>query len=245
MKTLKVTLKQHTPLIHFQHDQYGATLRASEVKPKLDRFILTKLGGGDYKKGCEKAKKEGWLVGKGEHPALNYKMKIVCSKNRDEFLAASYMSPKKMPYLNSQGINVLSPTPYFAQEKENGEIANQKRRWNNIKCKAIKHEKVEIEIFSLVDSLIDEIGNFIQSFFVIENFGTRQSKGFGCFTVIEIKSVKDNQECKLTLQNNEKLLKDNYAVCYKKVLKDSSISGIFRTITEDYRLLKTGRSNRS
>ena len=36
MKTLKVTLKQHTPLIHFQHEQYGATLRASEVKPKLD-----------------------------------------------------------------------------------------------------------------------------------------------------------------------------------------------------------------
>ena len=44
MHTLKVTLKQHTPLIHFQHDQEGATLRASEVKPKLDRFILTRLG---------------------------------------------------------------------------------------------------------------------------------------------------------------------------------------------------------
>ena len=28
MKTLKVTLKQHTPLIHFQHDQYGAILQA-------------------------------------------------------------------------------------------------------------------------------------------------------------------------------------------------------------------------
>jgi hypothetical protein len=44
MQKLEVTLKQHTPLIHFQHDQEGATLRATEVKPKLDRFILTKLG---------------------------------------------------------------------------------------------------------------------------------------------------------------------------------------------------------
>lgn len=35
------TLKQHTPIIHFQHDQEGATLRASEVKPKLDRFLYT------------------------------------------------------------------------------------------------------------------------------------------------------------------------------------------------------------
>ena len=73
MKTLTVTLKQHTPLIHFQHDQYGATLRASEVKPKLDKFILTKLGENEgYEKGCNIAKNKGWLVGKGEHDALNY-----------------------------------------------------------------------------------------------------------------------------------------------------------------------------
>lgn len=40
MHKLTVTLKQHTPLIHFQHSQEGATLRASEVKPKLDKFII-------------------------------------------------------------------------------------------------------------------------------------------------------------------------------------------------------------
>ena len=42
MYKLEFTLKQHTPIIHFQHDQDGATLRASEVKPKLDRFIYSK-----------------------------------------------------------------------------------------------------------------------------------------------------------------------------------------------------------
>jgi len=36
-------LKQHTPIIHFQADQKGATLRASELKPKLDRFLIDKL----------------------------------------------------------------------------------------------------------------------------------------------------------------------------------------------------------
>ena len=40
MKKLTIKLKQHTPLIHFQHDEYGATLRASEVKPKLDKYII-------------------------------------------------------------------------------------------------------------------------------------------------------------------------------------------------------------
>ena len=42
MNKLVVKLKQHTPLIHFQHSQEGATLRASEVKPKLDKYIIKK-----------------------------------------------------------------------------------------------------------------------------------------------------------------------------------------------------------
>ncbi len=32
-------LKQHTPIIHFQPGQKGATLRATELKPKLDKYI--------------------------------------------------------------------------------------------------------------------------------------------------------------------------------------------------------------
>ena len=43
MQKLEFTLKQHTPLIHFQHDQAGATLRATEVKPKLDQFLIEEL----------------------------------------------------------------------------------------------------------------------------------------------------------------------------------------------------------
>jgi len=39
---LTVKLKQHTPMIHFQWDQSGATLRATELKPKLDRFLEEK-----------------------------------------------------------------------------------------------------------------------------------------------------------------------------------------------------------
>ncbi len=39
---ITITLKQHTPLIHFQHEQAGAILRATELKPKLDKFILSK-----------------------------------------------------------------------------------------------------------------------------------------------------------------------------------------------------------
>ena len=244
MKTLTVKLKQHTPLIHFQHDQYGATLRASEVKPKLDKFILTKLGDGDYDKGCELAKSKKWLVGKGEHNALNYKIKvIILDNNREEYLIASYLSENKaLPLLNKQNINYISPSPYFAQEKENGEIVKGKRKWDDIKCKGIKYDVVNIEIFSLTDSMIDFIARFIQSFFVCENFGSRQNKGFGSYTVDKLVISEKEQKKQLNLQNDEKLLKDNYTVCYKKVLKDISLNNIFSTIVEDYKLLKSGKS---
>ena len=70
---LTVALKQQTPLIHFQHEQSGATLRASEVKPKLDKFITT----------LYESKNESiinaWKL--GEHDALNYKMRIVADKD--------------------------------------------------------------------------------------------------------------------------------------------------------------------
>ena len=77
MRCFTCKLKQHTPLIHFQHDQEGATLRASEVKPKLDKYILSVLGNGNYQDGINQAKINGWLIGKGDHPALDYKVRII------------------------------------------------------------------------------------------------------------------------------------------------------------------------
>lgn len=70
--SFKTTYKliQQTPLIHFQHEQNGATLRATEVKPKLDKFIIKKLGGKDNVP-------KNWLI--PDTNALNYKMRIVAT----------------------------------------------------------------------------------------------------------------------------------------------------------------------
>lgn len=40
-----IKLKQQTPMWHFQHDKSGCCLRATEVKPKLDKFLLEKEPG--------------------------------------------------------------------------------------------------------------------------------------------------------------------------------------------------------
>ena len=41
MIKLHCKLKQQTPLLHFQPDEPGACLRGTEVKPKLDKFIIS------------------------------------------------------------------------------------------------------------------------------------------------------------------------------------------------------------
>ena len=74
---LEFKLKQHTPLIHFQHDQSGATLRATELKPKLDKFLIKHVFKNDFQK------YKHFLVGydgKQKKPsdkdAFDYKVKI-------------------------------------------------------------------------------------------------------------------------------------------------------------------------
>lgn len=40
---LELNLICHAPIIHFQPDEEGTTLRASEVKPKFDRYLMKKV----------------------------------------------------------------------------------------------------------------------------------------------------------------------------------------------------------
>ena len=64
---LTYTLLAETPIIHFQHAQSGAALRATEVKPKLDKYLKKRAA----EKGLSTA---AWkLTGQD---ALNYKMRI-------------------------------------------------------------------------------------------------------------------------------------------------------------------------
>lgn len=169
MKTLTVTLKQHTPLIHFQHDQYGATLRASEVKPKLDRFILTKLGGGDYEEGKETARRNGWLI--GEKNALNYKMSIVPYEKKDVSLKVV-----DGQYTTEQFPMILSN---MGGKEDESDLVNLSL-----------YNHVIMKLVIMVDSLESLLRKYLALFFARTNFGQRQTKGFGSFTVYKYNNEK-------------------------------------------------------
>ncbi len=62
-------IKQHTPIIHFQSDQKGATLRGTELKPKLDKFLI------EYVFENDKSRYQEFLIS-GQENALDYKVSI-------------------------------------------------------------------------------------------------------------------------------------------------------------------------
>ena len=97
-----IQLKQHTPMIHFQFDQPGAALRASDLKPRLDKFL-----GIDSKKTRYRLE----VIPINEPKTVN---------NNEEFRNEPYFgnrgNPKKkfkIEYLN--GVRLIINTP-FQQE---------------------------------------------------------------------------------------------------------------------------------
>lgn len=199
MHKLEIKLKQHTPLIHFQHDQEGATLRASEVKPKLDKFILTRIGNGNFQLGFDQARANGWLIGRGDHPALNYKLRIE-SKSVERWTIN-----ERQPYTQK---HAQKGKP-FVQVGQNKYLAKRRRTDNKLICDLKQYplffanmdsdffDPNECRKFSFtedplllvfivpVDSLYHYIedADLLNDFFFQTNFGTRQSKGFGSFSI--------------------------------------------------------------
>lgn len=147
-------LEQHTPMIHFQYDQAGATLRATELKPKLDRYLIEAIFKND-KKLYGKFKIGG---PKGQFEALDYKVKIV-------------QTGKKIT--NEPILKNGKNAPMFFGNMGNDYVPKG----------LIQYEGADIDFFSSFPELIQFIREHLPAFLAQTNFGMRQSKGYGSFTV--------------------------------------------------------------
>lgn len=151
-------LLQHTPLIHFQHDQIGATLRATEIKPKLDKYLIK------YAFENDSSKYGSLKIGgkKGEHPALDYKLFVRSS--------GPFIRNDKIPK-NDRNV------PMFFGNMGNEYLQNPKG------LKQYRGASIAFSSFHTI--IVDKIKEHIAAFFAQTNFGMRQSKGYGSFTIKE------------------------------------------------------------
>lgn len=178
-------LVQHTPLIHFQHSEPHACLRATEVKPKLDRFLIEQLekddrfGDGRWKK---------WFVGDGSQQSFDYMMRITPNSERVDrtqsiengieraIARAEHRSPNaslheihKNYFGNMASGNNIQDTVQAIQE--------------TFKESLFYKDGLTLTIRCFIPELLTLIDEHIRGFFMMHNFGTRQRKGFGSFTV--------------------------------------------------------------
>lgn len=178
-------LVQHTPLIHFQHSEPHACLRATEVKPKLDRFLIEQLeeddrfGDGRWKK---------WFVGDGSQQSFDYMMRITPNSEQvDRTQSIENGIERAIARAEHR-----PPNASFHEIHKNyfGNMASEKKREE--KKKAIREtfkeslfykDGLTLTIRCFIPELLTFIDEHIRGFFMMHNFGTRQRKGFGSFTV--------------------------------------------------------------
>ncbi|KIR01297.1 hypothetical protein P261_00111 [Lachnospiraceae bacterium TWA4] len=159
LKTCTFTLKQHTMLL--QPEDYTGCLRATEVKPKLDRFLQRRLGISVKDKNLNGY--SNWIQSvsdNGEDVSFRYKMRI-------KLLGSIECYESRNPDRNRRIPNI-----YY------GNMGNGSRT-KGYSCE----DGMELHITCFIPELMEKITENIQDFFIVTNFGTMQGKGFGSFTV--------------------------------------------------------------
>lgn len=191
MNILTFTLQQHTPMLHFQASQQGATLRASDVKPRFDRWLIEKVWGNEFDKCCsylvgysksfsKKQKDDFREKFKGGYRALNYKMRIECSGDKTYTVKMkTELTDKKHKLLGLQ----LQTTPAYPSRDHSLVMSNIGGRLPDEVFNFIFYDNVNITLRVEQKVLLDAINENFAKFISCVNFGNRKSKGFGSFTI--------------------------------------------------------------
>lgn len=167
------TVRQHTPMIHFQADQEGAFLRVSELKPAFDRFLWEKIFKNDFENNYTK------LVGYVCREDKSDNKHELQNQFNEDFRALDYSVEIDIPNTESWSVKDGNDSfPCFF-----GDMGDN---FDPLKLRLIfSKQDFEIKVTCFNPELLDILIKNFASFLCAKNFGVRQSKGFGSFTVIE------------------------------------------------------------
>lgn len=220
MATYTTVLKQHTPMWHFQCDQPGCTLRATELKPKLDKFLIARL--------IEKhgnVPDDYWVdplrKSDKDFHALDYKVSIIPS---DDSQGRAFKCFPKTRF-----------SLFFANTGQDDE--NQKF--------PVYYENILVcRFFSLNEQLISLIQENINAFFASTNFGTRQSKGFGSFLPKGLTNIdKLGASYKFSIDiKKEKENKKTGEIIHVQPSSALYFQDLFQQLETFYKILRSGNA---
>ena len=236
------TLTQITPIAHFDYDNecVTPTIRVTEVKPKLDRF-LKKMYSRSYK---GESMPEDWFIvdSSGERTeALDYKMQITPQAN-----SSRQFEIRKNDYSNK----------YNFLANMGGDEARRDGTHEGAAKFVMENRPLSGQIVSFRESLlafmnepIVENLTPIDMFFACTNFGMRQDKGFGEFVtnplLLQGPSANDLFEEVLNSVYGNYVYSTELEKGRKGVLRKefNDLEPACRTIGKVYKRLKSGKEN--
>ena len=200
-------LKQHTPIIHFQSEQTSATLRATELKPKFDKFIRYKLK----------------FINKNLYDKYKHIVEDEAIFPQDKGSNGYQISIE-----HSSNNKIETPKAYVNTKKEIDKTAYQSPYFADASKSVFTTAEIKVSIKSFNKELLELLDASKDYVFIYENFGTRQSKGFGSF----VRSDISQNEIKSILQQYD------YPIFELSSYKD--YKNAFMTIDTFYKKLKMG-----
>ena len=220
---LTMTLEPQFPMVHFQEEkteidtlsaQEIPTLRATEVKPKLDRFIVRQI-----------KKREG----------LDFETNVK-EKYPDYFSDEEHFSLKyKMEICETEKINAEKQVV----EQKRDEIFFCKGKSSHV---VFLSPKVTIICFHA--KLRKEIESAIEDFFIVTNFGGKQRKGFGSFLPKETnfnQNLNEDEKKEIAKKLKEETGADFcYEMSFLPLERVKLYRKMFRNMNTFYKAMKSG-----
>lgn len=214
---MEFELEAQMPIIHFQARQQGATLRATEVKPKLDRYLIDRCREEDME-----LKKED----------LDYKMQIMLKKPGDVVLLEN-----KYKENNNWKID---RTKTFSIFYGNMNVDEEDKKYG-----VFSNPTVTIICFK--EKIKKLLEKHILNFFLTTNFGTMQRKGFGSFIPVGWYKNEMTRDDMKKVANAFRIVTggDCYAMTFNRKSDESDVSFCVRMseeIKQFYSIMKSGRN---
>lgn len=146
------------PMLHFQvNNGYEVGLRASDIKPRLDRYLR------------EVARDEGIeSYFKNDTQSLDYKL----------FIETTYKYE------------------YYIEKEKHYYFVGKIKDTNGVEIKHLYFCNCKLKFICFHEKLSNIINNNISNFFLLNNFGMMQSKGYGSFTVKEYENSLEEAQIK-------------------------------------------------
>ena len=206
----KYTLLPQSPLIHFQPNASGVSLRVTDVKPKFDAFLILR-----YQKIHSKEIPKSWYNQAAFNknlPALNYKL---------DFVQQSLISSERLGLGTDYDIFYGNMISDEEKKKPRSEPITEKMG-------LMIEEKAIVTCYK--PNLLKWIDESIGEFFVVTNFGAMEHMGFGSF-LVQGKNYSTNEIADLLTMYKDA---DH---CYSF---SSNSKTVFKKIKLMYSIIKSG-----